>query len=228
MSLFRSTGSSCPMQRRRSRSRAVHSVNADRRPDLRQEILEAPSRPDAAPPARRAFASPELQPPTTCARGQVVAAGAGERPGHWQARETAAARAVLTARTAPRRGAGARGRRRMKPRSNFGWPALREKLVVRRAWLDDVAVEGCKCGGDDAPSTDLPLSPARRLAPVSPSIRAAVVLDWVKPADNAWARLLRCARTLHDEDRARRGRGLVRLQERLRGVAHRRPEPDPR
>ena len=89
------------------------------------------------------------------------------------------------------------GRRGLKPRLAFGWPALREKIVARANGLDDVAVEACKAAAMRN-SAEVPFSGEAdlRLVDVKDD---KLVFAWVNPADNTTGEMLAMPRTLHDE-----------------------------
>jgi hypothetical protein len=144
MSLFKSLSLRCPSCGAEQAFDAVHSVNADRRPDLRVAILndefQRVACANCAAPLR-------LDPDFTLldqARGLWISAAPLAELGQWPALE---ARARDTFEETYGAGAPAGAQeigRALKPRVTFGWAGLREKLLVAEQGLDDVAVELCK------------------------------------------------------------------------------------
>src|SRR5664279_3669620 len=140
MSLFKTIEIKCPACGVTTPFEAVHSVNADRRPDLRKEILanefqrvqcgacDAPFRLDPS------FNYIDLK------RGQWIAALPVVELENWKQREDAARQTFALAWGEEAREIGAG----LRPRLTFGWPALREKILAREHGLDDVALEACK------------------------------------------------------------------------------------
>src|ERR1019366_224757 len=144
MSIFRTTTLGCPACQTAVEFEAVHSVNADRRPDLRVEILEDKFQQQACPKCGRTF---RLDPEfvyTDVQRGQWIGASPLSLLMQWHAQEKRArdlfgfAYGPDSAELAQEIGA------KLKPRITFGWPALREKLLVSEHFLDDITLELCK------------------------------------------------------------------------------------
>ena len=197
MSLFRSTQIACPACQVTFEVEAVHSVNADRRPDLRQEILDGSFQQIACTACKTRFRLDPSFNYLDVGRGQWIAAEPVTGLADWPVREAAArelferAYGAQAGELAREVGSG------LKPRLTFGWPAVREKLVAGEHGLDDVAVEACKAAAMRA-QAELPFSGEAdlRLVAVDPG---RLVLAWVNPADNAMGELLAVPRTLYDE-----------------------------
>jgi hypothetical protein len=144
MSLVRPVNLVCPSCGHLIVMEAVGSVNADRRPDLREDILQDRFQDVHCGACGKSF---RLQPEFNyldVGRGQWIAGmPAARMPAHLQVEDevTAAfdqfygAQAPAAAREV---GEG------LTVRLTFGWPALREKLLLRGARLDDVLVEMMK------------------------------------------------------------------------------------
>jgi hypothetical protein len=141
MSVFRPIDVTCPACRKRFAFEAVYSVNADRRPALRDAILDGTFQRLTCPACS---ASSRLDPEFTYLnqqRGLWVAAFSATALGQWADAEQDA-----QATFDESFGAGAPEAARtigneLTRRVTFGWPALREKLFLREKNLDDVSVE---------------------------------------------------------------------------------------
>lgn len=123
---------------------AVASINADRRPDLRQAILAGTLQTGScAACGTTARGEPELMLLDT-ARDQWLLVRPASARAEWQEVEGQAreifGRLFTNAAMAMTREIGAR----LSARVVFGWPALAEKLVLRDAGLDDVSMECLK------------------------------------------------------------------------------------
>ncbi|MEP2718919.1 CpXC domain-containing protein [Pseudophaeobacter sp.] len=144
MSLFHPANLVCPNCQARIEMMAVGSVNADRRPDLRDEILENRFQDVNCPKCSETF---RLQPSFNyldVERGQWIAAMPANRLRDHLTIEDEASElfAVSYGDKAPE-GARAIGTD-LRPRVTFGWPAVREKLLLREHDLDDTSVEMLK------------------------------------------------------------------------------------
>ena len=144
MSVFRTANIPCPGCGGETAFNLVHSVNADRRADLRDEILGATFQQQACPGCGRAFrVEPEFN-YLNLGRNQWIAAWPRSAMADWQQYDAQARESFADAfgDNAPT-GAQEMGRN-IVPRITFGWAALREKILVRDAELDDVTVELAK------------------------------------------------------------------------------------
>lgn len=144
MSLFQSISLKCPACGASTTMDAVGSVNADRRPDFRDDILEDRFQDTTCTECGESF---RLQPDFNYldfGRGQwIVAKPAADMPDF---REIEAEVETLWAQTygeAALPSAQELGRE-LTPRLTFGWPALREKIYARAHDLDDVTLEMVK------------------------------------------------------------------------------------
>lgn len=197
MSLFRTTEVVCPVCSTKVDFKLVDSVNADRRPDLRQAIVDGTFQQLDCPKCKSRFRLDSNFNLLDIGRGQWIAAEPVANANEWKAREEAARELFSRAygeqagELAQEVGSG------LKPRLVFGWPALREKLLAGNHGLDDVAIEGCKATAMRN-SAELPFSGDAdlRLVDVKDD---KLVFAWVNPADNTTGEMIAMPRTLHDE-----------------------------
>lgn len=122
----------------------VGSVNADRRPDLRQAILDETFQEYACPSCGD---TSRMEPSFTyvdAGRGQWISSLPGRDVGRYREHEAHAAdlysRSYGPASPPAAQALGAT----MVPRVTFGWPAMREKLFLNELGLDDAVVEMVK------------------------------------------------------------------------------------
>ncbi|WP_424977216.1 CpXC domain-containing protein [Leisingera sp. S232] len=144
MSLFQPVNLQCPNCEAPVIMMAVGSVNADRRPDLRDDILENRFQDCECGECGESF---RLQPQFNyldSGRGQWIAAMPASRlRDHLQLEDEA--KALFDASYGASAPAAARDvGGDLAARLTFGWPAVREKLLVRQLGLDDVIVEMMK------------------------------------------------------------------------------------
>lgn len=141
MSLFHPINLVCPNCQAAVQMDAVGSVNADRRPDLREAIMDDSFQDVPCPSCEESF---RLQPQFNyldAGRRQWIAAFPAARlPDYIEAEhEVAAIFADSYGENAPE-AARAVGDD-LDVRLTFGWPAVREKLLAREHDLDDVVLE---------------------------------------------------------------------------------------
>lgn len=144
MSIFRTISVACPQCGKTSNHDAVYSVNADRRPDLRDEILEEDFQRRECPSCASPFRlDPEFA--YVDAEHRIwIAAYPLARLGEWKALEGEAQAAFDTVYGPDASEHLQAMGRSMLRRATFGWAGLREKLVISGAGLDDITVELCK------------------------------------------------------------------------------------
>ncbi len=144
MSIFRTTSIACPNCGGAVDFQLVHSVNADRRPDLRDEILEGRFQ---MQPCAGCGTLSRVEPEfnyVDLGRKQWIAAWQRTALADWATHAARAAESfeIGFGRSAP---AGARTLGEgLVCRVTFGWAALREKIFLASAGLDDVTVEIAK------------------------------------------------------------------------------------
>lgn len=158
MSIFSPAPVRCPACASEVDLQLVQSINADRRPDLRQEILDDAFQRVTCEACSETF---RVEPELTCldvAHGLWISAWPIDDYTRWSELERRAAdtygRAFGVLASGPAKAMG----RSLRPRVVFGWPAFREKLLCGAHGLDDVALELTKVlilrAGGDPPLAD--------------------------------------------------------------------------
>ncbi|MEX0302728.1 MAG: CpXC domain-containing protein [Leisingera sp.] len=141
MSIMNDITVTCPSCEEQITVTLAESVNADRRPDLRQDIIEGTFQVAACSSCGTEFMLDPVLNYLDMARGQWFSVQPAQRLGDWVALEDEA-RATFDLAYGGQASAQAReigdG---LSPRLVFGWPALREKLLIGDAELDDSIVE---------------------------------------------------------------------------------------
>jgi hypothetical protein len=146
MSIFQTLDVPCPTCGAEVSFDLVHSVNADRRPDLRQAILDRSFQRETCPSCALTF---RVEPEFTyinLKRGQYIAVWPISKRAHWkdlEARCQAAFDRAFGAAAPPE--ARALGKK-LAVRMVFGWPALNEKLIAAENGIDDRSLELAKVG----------------------------------------------------------------------------------
>jgi hypothetical protein len=144
MSLFRTFTVACPSCGGAVEFSVVNSVNAARRPDLRDAVLDGSFQRNSCPTCNESFrVEPEFN-YLDVGRNQWIAAFPLSKLGEWEQWEQHAReifdKAFGAQASAPAQSIGAD----LTARLTFGWAALREKLVAAEQKLDDVTLELCK------------------------------------------------------------------------------------
>lgn len=157
MSLFRSADVACPSCKSPVSFELVHSVNADRRADLREAILERSFQRQACPACGFVFRmEPEFS-YIDIGRGQYFAVWPASRQDEWPELEKRSQEVFDKSfgAAAPKE-ARALGKK-ITARAVFGWAALGEKMIAAEAGIDDHVLELAKLGAirnlDRAPVT---------------------------------------------------------------------------
>jgi hypothetical protein len=198
MSQFSTTTVSCPGCGADVPFDAVHSVNIDRSPALRDRILDESFQRTACPKCSTEF---RLEPDFNYVdHGSAlwIAAKPLHRLPHWKEEEDLAQGLF-------ERVYGARGSvfmqnigKTLRRRLTFGWAAVREKLVVDDHALDDVTLELCKSAVlRNSPSAPVGLGAELRLVAVAED--QALVLGWMHSQDESVAQTVRVARSLYEQ-----------------------------
>jgi hypothetical protein len=141
MSLFTTVRAICPECDTARDIEVVASLNADRRPDLRQQILDGTFQSLACAACGGQFRIPPSFTYIDFAREQWILAHPASELADWPEFD-AQARSIFASAYGP--GAPETAReigRGITARITFGWPALREKLVCTELGLDDVTLE---------------------------------------------------------------------------------------
>jgi hypothetical protein len=144
MSIFGNLTLDCPACNTPVDYALVHSVNADRRPELRGAILDGSFQRQACPSCQHAFrVEPEFL-YIDLARTQYIGVWPASKRGQWRACAAQTRKVFDDAmgKNAPRE-ARALGEN-LIVRAVFGWPALVEKILARQAGIDDRSLEVAK------------------------------------------------------------------------------------
>lgn len=196
MSVFRTASIDCPACGGAVEFDLVHSVNADRRPDLRGQILDASFQRRACTGCgHESRVQPELN-YLDIGRRQWIAAWPQDALATWQ-EHTARAQSAFDEAFGAAAPAGAREiGKALRCRVTFGWAALREKALLAGTRLDDVAVELAK----------LALIRSSRMPPLGTAELRLVALQgeellfaWLDRRSGEPLELLRVPLTLLDE-----------------------------
>ena len=178
MSLFRTVNVKCPQCENVMRIAAVGSVNADRRPDLREAILENNFQDHVCEHCQTVSRlQPEFNYLHAGNRLWIAALPARLFPHYLTHEDEALALFEQTYGAKAPAAAQAVGRN-LDIRVTFGWPAVREKLLLRDSGLDDVVVEMMK------------LDLLRKLpsAPLAPGVELRVVAVMERDLLFGWLR----------------------------------------
>lgn len=155
MSMISPTPVVCPSCETQFEIDAFDSVNADRRPDLREEILEGTLQTVTCPACQAEFRVEPTLNYLDIARGQWISTFEADRVAVWVESEQEADDTFAEAYGDRAGDAAQEVGRTLTPRVVFGWPAMREKLVIHELGLNDVTVELLKLavmrGVDDVP-----------------------------------------------------------------------------
>lgn len=144
MSLFDTTTLKCPGCGTDVSFQIVESVSADRRPDLRDAILDGSFQREACPSCGTRFRVEPQFVYMDFGRGQYIGVWPSTRRHEWQAL-AAQTRQVFDdalGRNAP--GAARKLGEKLEVRAVFGWGALREKLLARQMDIADGTLELAK------------------------------------------------------------------------------------
>jgi CpXC protein len=197
MSVFRKQRIDCPACGTPVDFDLVLSVNADRRPDLRDAIVDGSFQREACPGCGSAF---RVDPEFTLmdlGRGQFIGVWPVAKRAHWH---ECATQTQQTFELAWGSGASPEARRladKLEARVVFGWPALVEKILARGAGIDDRSLELAKVAAlRDGGEMPVPGQRELRLVEVAGD---ELVLAWVRPVDGEVSGALRVPRALIDD-----------------------------
>ena len=196
MSIFRHRDLACPRCGAAVPFDTVHSVNADRRPAQRMAILAGRFQRETCPACGASFRlDPEFN-YLDAARGQWIAAAPVAARGEWEQREADARRLFERAYGESAADVAREIGTRLRPRLTFGWPALREKLLIADQGLDDVAVEACKAAAMRG-LDELPTAGAADLRLIAVE-KDRLVFGWQDNADAELGDVVGVPRSVHD------------------------------
>ena len=141
MSLFNHATVTCPRCSAGFDVDVVASVNADRRPDLRREILDGVFQVQTCAACGTRFRLPPSFSYIDVGRSQWIMAYPAAEMVNWAALEAQAADIFASAYGAAAPPAARAIGAGLVPRITFGWPAMREKLLCPELGLDDLTLE---------------------------------------------------------------------------------------
>ena len=197
MSMFQTEKVSCPNCGNAVDFTVVYSVNADRRPDLREAIMDSSFQRQDCPSCGKTF---RLEPEMTyihVAGKQWILCQPFSKIVAWnELEEQARSTFELAYGPTVSRGAQAIGRD-LQVRITFGWAALREKLVCAQRGLDDVTLDLLKFALlrdlDDSPLAD---DTELRLVDIQED---QIVLAWIQAATEQFVETVEVPRDLYDD-----------------------------
>jgi hypothetical protein len=197
MSMFQSEKVSCPSCGNAVDFTVVYSVNADRRPDLREAIIDSSFQRQDCPECGKTF---RLEPEMTyihVAGKQWILCQPFSKIVAWnELEEQARSTFALAYGPTVSQGAQAIGRD-LQVRITFGWAALREKLVCAQRGLDDVTLDLLKFALlrdlDDSPLAD---DTELRLVDIKED---QIVLAWIQAATEQFVETMEIPRELYDD-----------------------------
>jgi CpXC protein len=178
MSIFNTVELPCPACETAVSFELVASVSADRRPDLREAILDGSFQREACPSCGSTF---RVDPEFTyldIARGQYIAVWPVAKRDQWQACVERSQESFDNAFGKGATRAAAQIGKKVQPRVVFGWPALLEKVLANEAGIDDRTLEIAKVAVLSNES-DLPLPGHRELRLVGER-DGDLLLAWVR------------------------------------------------
>jgi len=198
LSVFRTVDVSCPVCSTPTRFDLVYSVNADRRPDLRGQILDNTFQRIACPGCGDFY---RIEPEFTLmhvAESQFIAVWPSSGLAHWRDFEARSEVAFDSAYGPGASKTAAEIGRELEPRVAFGWEAAREKLLARDLGIDDRTLELAKLALLRT-QDDLPLGPGNALRLVAVDDEQNLVFGQFPTAAAAPTEELRVPRALLDE-----------------------------
>ena len=213
MSQFSSTRVDCPSCGTSVPVELVHSVNADRMPELRRRIVDESFQVIACPKCGNAF---RIEPDFNYVeheRNLWIAALPLERLVRWR-EEEAEAETLFTRVYGPRASPFMQAiGQRIARRITFGWAAVREKLLIADAGLDDVTVELVKSAVLRASaSAPVGLGAELRLVGVDDE---KLHLAWMVSLTETLAQTMHASRKLYEQIAADEGGDWAPLREQL-------------
>lgn len=194
MSLFRSTNVSCPNCQKTVNMNGVGSVNADRRPDLRDAILRSDFQDTTCPHCQTSFRlAPEFN-YLDVGRHQWIASMPAHRLRDWIECEDAAKASFEISYGAKAQASAREIGADLNVRLTFGWPALREKILAQEHGIDDAFLEMLKMETmRRIPSAPLDEGIELRLVDVGDEVLTFV---WIDAATEETLQALQIRRTL--------------------------------
>jgi CpXC protein len=197
MSLFDRLQARCPICGTDQQIALVGSVNAGRRADLRQQIIDRRFQEHVCSACGAAFRLPPGFTYADYGRNMWILAHPYDQLADWPARE-AEALAAFAALYGPDAPAEAREiGAQIRPRVVFGWPAMREKVVAQDAGLDDVELELTKMAVlRNVPGSPIADEVELRFDRIED---AALILHWIMAPTESVVKTLRVPRSVYDD-----------------------------
>lgn len=196
MSLFAPVTMACPACGTDNTFDAFHSVNADRRPDLKAAILSGQFQRVACSNCGVEF---RLEPSFNyldVGAGLWISARPVAALAHWEAEVARAAGDFALAYGDRAAGAAKEIGAGLAARITFGWPAMREKIVIRDGELDDVAVEQVKLVVLQTRAGN-PLAPGLELRLIE-AVADTLTFAWITVDSNEARDVFQAQRALYD------------------------------
>ncbi len=199
MSLFESVTLACPSCGEPVEFEAVGSVNAARRPDLREAIVSGAFQREDCPNCDTSFRLDPEMVYLDVGKGQWIAVYPLEALGDWAGREAQAQENFAFAYGEEAPGPAKDIGEDLSPRVAFGWSALREKLVCAEQGIDDEDLELTKIaimrGLENPPLGD---GTELRLIEVDAE-QDVLVMAWILAQSEEVVEMMRVPRSLYDE-----------------------------
>lgn len=200
MSLFASVDVPCPSCGTKLAFEAVNSVNAASRPDLREAILEGNFQKQACGKCGKEFRMDPRFSYIDAGRGQWIAVFPEPELPEWRVREEEVDRLFDKAFGKSASPLAREIGKGLRPRLVFGWSALREKLAIDDAKLDDVVIELVKIGLlRNVPETPYALTNELRFVEAPEDGKGELAFAWVDSTTSEFLQGLRVPRALYDE-----------------------------
>lgn len=196
MSIFTTQEYACPNCGKVHEYDHFASINADRRPDLREEIIADNLERITCEDCNLDFRPEPSMNYLDFENGLWIMALPLDELGHWDQQEKKAKELFESAY-----GAGAPASAReigdaLSPRITFGWPAFREKLVLKEAKLDDLMIEKSKLAVlSNRPGN--PVGPGMELR-LHNALELEFRMGWVDATTGKIAQAFQILRALYD------------------------------
>lgn len=197
MSVFQSATASCPTCNSAMNFAVVASVNADRRPDIRAEILAGTFQRQQCASCGATFRVPPLLTYIDVGRHQWILVLPASRVEAWPALEQQATATFERAYGADAPELAQEIGRTLAVRIVFGWAALAEKILCAERGLDDVTLELLKLAilrsSENSPLSDT--NEMRLLAVADDTLDLA----WITAATGARLATLTVPKSIYDD-----------------------------
>lgn len=196
MSVFRTVNMRCPSCGGEAAFDLVHSVNADRRADLRDQILALTFQQKPCSQCGIEFrVEPEFN-YLNLGRNQWIAAWPRSVMTRWPEYAARARESFNEAFGSDAPASAQEMGKNITPRMTFGWAALREKIFVRGAELNDVTVELAKAALIRSSSAPPVMTAELRLFGIEGD---ELVFGWIDSNDERPVQMNRVNRSLLNE-----------------------------